>query len=111
MAQAQDVLEKYVVRGDSDWAGSDSRRSTTGALEQFGQHPVEFSCPTQHVVALSIGEAGLYATGRAAARGLQSVELLAAAGMELKLVALTDSTANIGNAQTALDHGEYGTWL
>ena len=29
--QAQDVPEKCVVCGDSDWAGSDSRRSTTGA--------------------------------------------------------------------------------
>ena len=43
--QAQDVPEKYVVYGgDSDWAGSDSRRSTKGVFEQFGQHPIEFSC-------------------------------------------------------------------
>ena len=34
--QAQDVPEKYVVFGDSDWAGSESRRSTTGAFEQYG---------------------------------------------------------------------------
>ena len=41
--QAQDVPEKYVVFGDSDWAGSESRRSTTGVFEQYGRHPIEFS--------------------------------------------------------------------
>ena len=75
--QAQDVPEKYVVCGDSGWAGSETERSTTGAFEQLGQHPIEFSCSTQHVVALSIGEAELYATGRGAAGGLQSVQLSA----------------------------------
>ena len=94
--QAQDVPEKYVVYGDSDWAGSETRRSTTGAFEQLGQHLIEFSCSTQHVVALASGEAELYATGRAAAGGLQSVQLLAEAGMDLKLEVLTDSTANLG---------------
>ena len=94
--QAQDVPEKYVVYGDSDWAGSDTRRSTTRAFEQLGQHPIEFSCSTQHIVALSSGEAELYATGRAAAGGLQSVQLLAEAGMDLKLEVPTDSTANLG---------------
>ena len=62
--QAQDVPEKYVVFGDSDWAGSESRRSTTGTLKQYGLHPIEFSCSTQHVIALSSGEAELYATGQ-----------------------------------------------
>ena len=94
--QAQDVPEKYVVYGDSGWAGSETRRTTTGACEQFGQHPFEFSCSTQHVVALSSGEAELHATGPAAAGGLQSVQLLAEAGMNLKLEVLTDSTANLG---------------
>ena len=81
---------------DSDWAGSETRRSTTGAFEQLGQHPIEFSCSTQHAVALSSREAELYATGRAAAGGLQSVQLLTEAGMALKLEVLTDSTANLG---------------
>ena len=94
--QAQDVPEKYVVFGDSDWAGSESRRSTTGAFEQYGLHPTEFSCSTQHVIALSSGKAELYATGRAAAGGLQSVQLLVEAGLEQKLEVLTDSSANLG---------------
>ena len=91
ICQAQDVPEKYVVFGDSDWAGSESRRSTTGAFEQYGLHPIEFSCSTQHVIALSSGEAELYATGRAAAGGLQSVQLLVEAGMEPKLYNLGGS--------------------
>ena len=85
-----------MVFGDSDWAGSESRRSTTGAFEQYGLHRIEFSCSTQHVIALSSGEAELYATGRAAAGGSQSVQLLVEAGMEPKLVVLTDSSANLG---------------
>ena len=55
LCQAQDLLEKYAVYGDFDWAGSDSRRSTTGAFEQYGQHPIEFSCSIQHVAAPSSG--------------------------------------------------------
>ena len=94
--QSQDVPEKYVVYGDSDWAGSDTRRSTTAAFEQLGQHPIEFSCSTQHVVALSSGEAELYAAGPAAAGGLQSVQLLTEAGMDLKLEVVSESTANLG---------------
>ena len=39
LCQAQDVPEKYVLYGDSDSAGSESRRSTTGAFEQLGQYP------------------------------------------------------------------------
>ena len=58
--------------------------------------PLNSSCSTQHVVALSSGEAELHATGRAAAGGLQSVQLLAVGGMELKLEVLTDSMVNIG---------------
>ena len=38
-----EVPEKYVVFGNSDWAGSESRRSTTGAFEQYGLHHIEIS--------------------------------------------------------------------
>ena len=68
----------------------------TGASEQYGLHPIEFSCSKQHVIALSSGEAELYATGRAAAGGLQSVQLLVEAGMEPKLQVLPDSSAILG---------------
>ena len=90
------IYQAQEVCGDSDWAGSESRRSTAGAFEQYVLHPIEFSCSTQHVIALSSGEAELYATGRAAAGGLQSVQLLVEAGMESKLEVLTNSSANLG---------------
>ena len=92
---AQDIPEKYVVLGDSDWRGSDTRRSTSGTLEQLCTHPIDYDCSSQHVIALSSGEAELYPTGRAPAGVSQSVQLLAEAGLKLKLEVLTDSTANI----------------
>ena len=92
----QDSPEKYMAYGDSDWGVSESRRSTSGTYEQFGMYQIEYSCSTQHVIVSSSGEAELDATGRAAAGGLQSVQPLAEASIELKLEALTDSTANIG---------------
>ena len=101
--------EKYVVFGDSDWAGSESRRSTTGAFVQYGLHPIEFSCSTQDVIALSSGEAELYATGRAAAGGLQSVQLLVEAGMEPKLEVFR-TVPRTSACTTELDRGECGTW-
>ena len=75
-------------------------RSHVGArqehLNSMDCIPSNSSCSTQHVIALSSGEAELYATGRAAAGGLQSVQLLVEAGMEPKLEVLTDSSANLG---------------
>ena len=78
------------------WCLETQTGQATGAFEQYGLHPIEFSCSTQHVIALLSGEAELYATGRAAAGGLQSVQLLVEAGMEPKLEVLTDSSANHG---------------
>ena len=57
-------------------------------------HRIQLLDTTRH--ALSSGEAELYATGRAAAGGLQAVQLLVEAGMEPKLEVLTDSSANLG---------------
>ena len=44
----------------------------------------------------SVAQPELCATGRAAAGGLQSVQLLDEAGMDVKQEVLTDSTANLG---------------
>ena len=72
-------------------------------------HPIEFSCSTQHVIALSSGEAELKATGRAAAGGLQSVQLLVEAGMEPKLEVLT-TVPQTSACTTELHRGECDTW-
>ena len=71
-------------------------RSHVGARQEHLNTDIEFSCSTQHVIALSSGEAELNATGRAAAGGLQSVQQLVEAGMEPKLEVLTDRSANFG---------------
>ena len=47
---------------------------------------------------------------RTAAGGLQSVQLVAEAGMDLKLEVLTDSTANFGMHNRMSSGGECGTW-
>ena len=88
-----DVPEKYVVYGDSDWAGSETRRSTTGAFEQLGQHPIEFSCSTQHVVALSSGEAKLLCNRTC---GSRRVAVRSAVGR------------GWNGSETGSDHGQHG---
>ena len=40
---ARDVPEKYMVYGDPEGSGPKTRRSTTEAVEQLGQHLIEFS--------------------------------------------------------------------
>ena len=105
-----DVPEKYVVFGDSEWAGSESRRSTTGAFEQYGLHPIEFSCSTQHVIAISSGEAELYATGRAAERedcNQSSCWLRLEWSRSWKCSRTVPRTSA---CTTELDHDDCGTW-
>ena len=71
--------------------------------EQFGSHAIDHCCPTQHVVALSSRESGLSATGRAAAGGSLSVQVLAAVGLKLKLEVPAD-----GDEPDFLTYDDYG---
>ena len=95
----QDGPEKYVVFGDSKWGGYESRRSTSGIFAQLGSHSIDFSCSTQHVITLSSGLAALYATGRVAVGGPQSVQLLAEASLKLELEVFTESNSEYRHAQ------------
>ena len=72
------------------------RRTTCSRSNNSDREPPSNSAARLGTSSLSSGEAELYATGRAAAGGLQSVQLLNEAGMDLKLEVLTDSTANLG---------------
>ena len=101
---ARDVPEKYMVYGDPEGSGPKTRRSTTEAVEQLGQHLIEFSCTTQRLFALPSGETVLYVTGRAAAGGLNPVQLLTEAGMELKVERLW--TQDIGAAHKGKGEGK-----
>ena len=85
-------------------SGQEVRRSTIEAVEQLGQHLIEFSCTTQRVIALPSGETVLYVTGRAAAGGLKPVQLLTEAGMELELEWLW--TQDIGAAHKGKGEGK-----
>ena len=101
---ARDVPEKYMVYGDPEGSGPKTRRSTTEAVEQLGQHLIEFSCTTQRLIALPSGETVLYVTGCAAAGGLNPVQLLTEAGMELKVEWLW--TQDIGAAHKGKGEGQ-----
>ena len=80
---------------DSDWAGDpDSRRSTSGvATYLLGVNPQSHSC-TQQTIALSSGEAELYAIGAGAADSLFIWSLLLEACLipKVHLFIHTDST-------------------
>ena len=76
--------------GDSDWAGSETRRSTRSAarLSTSSLSQVERQRCMQQNVRQEEGEAG----------------------MDMELEVLTDTTANFGTCTTVLVQCEYGTW-
>ena len=87
-------LEVYV---DSDWAGcKGSCRSTSGGAAKLGFHTVKTWATTQAIVALSSGEAELYALTKGAANALGLVSLAADFGLELNLLVHTDASAAVG---------------
>ena len=63
----------------------DPKGSGSEAVEQLGQHLIEFSGTTQRVIALPSGKTVRCITSRAAAAGLNPAQLLAEAGTERKL--------------------------
>ena len=82
---------------DSDWAGSKgSCRSTSGGAAKIGFHTIKMWATTQAVVALSSGEAELYALTKGATNTLGLVSLAADFGIELNIRLHTDASAAIG---------------
>ena len=87
-------LDTYV---DSDWAGcKGSSRSTSGGAAKMGFHTVKTWATTQAVIALSSGEAELYALTKGAANSLGLVSLAADFGLDLNIRIHTDASAAIG---------------
>ena len=85
------------VTVDSDWAGDKvSRKSTTGTVLKFGDHTVKTYSRNQRTIALSSGEAELYAivSGVAEAFGIQSI--VRDFGLDCQIRCFTDSSAAIG---------------
>jgi KUP system potassium uptake protein len=62
---------------DSDWAGnSETRKSVSCAVENFGTHMLECSVGKQSIVALSSAEAEFYAIVRGTSMGMQTLQIL-----------------------------------
>ena len=84
---------------DSDWAGDrESRKSTSGGLLMLGKHFIKSWSSTQKVIALSSGEAELYALlkGATQAKGLMS--MLYDWNIITHSIVNTDATAVMGIA-------------
>ena len=106
MAGAPKYVQTYVWQqpeirvnayADSDWAGDNvSRKSTSGGLLMIGGHLIKSWSSTQPVIALSSGEAELYALVKAASQAKGLCSLMADFGIETKIFVHTDSTAAIG---------------
>ena len=89
--------EDIIVYSDSDWAGCKmTRKSTSGGVVVWGNHTLKSWSTVQNVVALSSGEAELYALLKGAVQLKHMIALAKDFGMELKGVVKTDSTAAIG---------------
>ena len=93
----QDHTAHVQASADSDWAGNRmSRKSTNGGMLMVSGHLVKSWSTTQPMIALSSGEAELYALVKAAAQAKDLCNLMADFGYETKITVHTDSTAAIG---------------
>ncbi len=82
---------------DSDWAGCKGTcRSTSGGGAKVGFHTIKTWSTTQAIIALSSGEAELYALTKGAAIALGIVSLAADFGLQLHLKLHTDASAAVG---------------
>ena len=91
--QPSKLVETFV---DSDWAGCKATcRSTSGGAILLGSHTVSTWSTTQAVVALSSGEAELYALTKGAAHTLGMLSLAQDFGMTLDARIHSDASAAI----------------
>ena len=79
--------------GDSDFAGEiETRKSTSGGICCIGDHTVKSWASTQSIIALSTGEAELYAINRSAAIALGLQGLMYDLGVSLDIKMFTDAS-------------------
>ena len=82
---------------DSDWAGCrKTRRSTSGGVIMLGDHMVKHWSKTQSGVALSSGEAELYAIVKGSVEAIGVKHLIGELGVEVSIELATDSNAARG---------------
>ena len=82
---------------DSDWAGDRvSRKSTSGGCLVRGSHLIKCWAKGQHVIALSSGEAELYACVRASSEAVGLKSVMKDMGIEAGVEVHVDANAAIG---------------
>jgi hypothetical protein len=92
--QAPDNISMYT---DSDWAGDKvSRKSTTGGAMMIGSHVLKTWSKDQSVIALSSGEAELYAANYSGAQALGMRSMAKDLGVNLEIDLLIDAQATMG---------------
>ena len=96
----QDDPEELVTYVDSDWAGDRAtRKSTSGGMVFRGHHLIKSWSSNQQIVALSSGEAELYALTKGAAQTLGIVSMARDMGDSLRAVVRSDSSAALAISQ------------
>ena len=96
----QDMPKEMIIETDSDWAGDRiDRKSTSSGTIRWGSHLIRSWSKDQQVIALSSGEAELYAAGTGGANGLGVQSIAKSWGLELGVAIGIDSTAALGTAQ------------
>ena len=91
--------EEVEAFADSDWAGNrKNARSTSGGVVKFGGHVVKTWSSRQKTIALSSGEAELYALTKASCQAIGMISLAADFGCQAGAMIRSDSTAAIGIA-------------
>jgi hypothetical protein len=94
----QEAYKSVVIWSDSDWAGcKETRKSTSGGVLQLGGHTVKTWSTTQGTIALSSGEAELYALVKGASHGKGAKSLLWDFGLDTEEININvDATAAQG---------------
>ena len=82
---------------DSDWAGCRrTRRSTTGGAIMVGEHVIKYYSKTQANIALSSGEAELYAIVKASCETLGTASMYLDWGLKMRGRVWADASAALG---------------
>ena len=93
----QECPHKLHTFTDSDWAGDrETRRSTSGGAVTFGRHTLKTCATAQTALALSSGEAELYALVKGAAQSFGIMSMFADFGIAVNCTVCTDASAAIG---------------
>ena len=93
----QESPESLHTFTDSDWAGDrGTRKSTSGGAVTWGAHTLKTWSSTQQVIALSSGEAELYALVKGVAQSYGIISMLKDFGLLVGCTACTDASAAIG---------------